>query len=81
MKRRVEKKVERRMLVDVLCEKQRRIDEYERFIGDLLIMLHKKEPQCVIKHGYPDQRVSEMGFIWDEVLKLLKKEEKYEGTV
>lgn len=71
MKRRVVKKVERRMLADVLCEKQQRIDEYERYIGDLLVMLCAGREQLVLEHGYPDQLVDEMRFIWNKVRDLI----------
>jgi hypothetical protein len=50
MKRRTVNKVERMQLVDKVCELQRQIDEYERYMGDIFIMLFKEEPQNVIEH-------------------------------
>lgn len=47
------------------------VDEYQRFLGDLLIMLVKREPQCVLEHSIPGD--DKMGWIWDEVHKLIKE--------
>lgn len=47
------------------------LDEYQRFLGDLLIMLAKKEPQCVLEHSVPGD--DKMGWIWKEVHKLIKE--------
>ena len=47
------------------------LDEYERFLGDLLIMLVKREAQCVIEHSVPGD--DKMGWIWNEVRKLIKE--------
>lgn len=73
MKRRVVKKVEKRMLVDKVCELQREICEHERFEGELLVMLVKRNPEMtVIKHGSSDY----FGIIWDRVVELLKENER-----
>lgn len=69
MKKRVVKKAERVMLVDKVCELQMQIDEYERFIGDLLIMLTKREPQLVLVHKCGDFA----GVVWEQTLKLIKE--------
>lgn len=72
MKKRIIKKVERRLIVDKICELQERIDEYDRFLGDLLIMLTKRKPQVVIKHYagcFADM-------IWDEAANLIKENEE-----
>jgi len=74
MKRRVVKKVERMQLVDKVCELQRQIDEYDRFLGDLLIMLNKKEPQTVIKHECGDWA----DWIWEKVRDLIKENKEHE---
>lgn len=71
MKKRVIKKVEKRLIVDKLCELQKKIDEYERFMGDLFIMLYKRKPQLVIKHDAGEFADS----IWNEVVKLIKENE------
>ena len=68
MKNRVVKKVEKRMLVDKVCELQREICEHERFEGDLLVMLMKGEPQFVLEHQCGDYA----GLIWKKVCDLLK---------
>lgn len=71
MKKRVIKKAERMMLVDKLCELQTQIDEYERFLGDLFIMLHKREPQVVIEHQCSDFA----GMLWNDTLELIRENE------
>ena len=71
MKKRVIKKVEKRLIVDKLCELQKEIDEYERFMGDLFIMLNKRKPQWVIKHDAGEFA----DLIWDEAVKLIKENE------
>lgn len=69
MKKRVIKKVEKRLIVDKLCELQKKIDEYERFLGDLLVMLSRKKSSVVIKHECGDYA----GWIWDETERLIKE--------
>lgn len=69
MKRRVVKKVEKGLMVDKICELQARIDEYERFLGDLLVMLSRKKSSIVIKHECGDYA----GWIWDETERLIKE--------
>ena len=73
MKKRVIKKVERHMLADKICELQRQIDEYDRFLGDLLIMLVKKNPDIwVIRHDFIKD--NDYGnFIWIKVRELIKE--------
>ena len=70
MKGRIEKKVERSMMASKICELQRTIDEYERFVGDLLMLVIKKEDRWVIEHDLPNSRAS---FLWDEVCKMKNK--------
>lgn len=69
MKNRVVKKVEKRMLVDKVCELQQEICEHDRFEGDLLVMLMKGEPQFVLEHKCGDYA----GLIWNKVRDLLKE--------
>ena len=52
-------------------ELQKKIDEYECFMGDLLIMLNKRKPQFVIKHDAGEFA----DWIWDEAVKLIKENE------
>jgi hypothetical protein len=55
--------------VDGLLELQRKIDEYERFLGDLTVMLMcpEKEHRCI-------QHNVELGdFIWRKVEELIKE--------
>lgn len=76
MKNRVVKKVERKMLVDKLCELQREICEHERFLGDMLIMLcsPRTENRQFIKHGTANCDYFEP--VWDRVVALVKENEK-----
>lgn len=67
MKRRIVKKVERMQLVDKVCELQRQIDEYERYMGDILIMLFREEPQKVIEHT----GIWEGNTIWNRIKELI----------
>lgn len=76
MKNRIAKKVEKRTLADKLCELQREICEHERFLGDLLIMLSKRVPQCVIEHD-----VENGDWIWDEVLKLINENKELKAKL
>lgn len=69
MKSRVVKKVEKGQLVVAVCSLQRTICEYERFLGDLLIMLSKRKPQCVLEHDCGEFA----GWIWDETKKLIEE--------
>lgn len=69
MKKRVVKKAERFMLVDKVCELQRRIYEYERFLADLLLLLcARKTDLQVLKHD-----VEGADWIWNRVKMLLKE--------
>ena len=75
MKRRIEKKVERSMMASKICELQQKIDEYNRFLGDLTIMLVKKTPgMWVIEHDVEGDNY--MSWIWDECEKLLKENDR-----
>lgn len=84
MKKRVSKKRDKQLTSFALaCERiantvvekvsnalalQKKLDEHERFLGDLLIMLCKREPQCVLEHD-----VCEGKWIWNEVCKLIEE--------
>lgn len=76
MKNRIVRKAEKRMLADKLCELQRKICEHERFEGDLLIMLAKRVPQCVIEHD-----VENGDWIWDEVRKLINENKELKAKL
>lgn len=69
MKSRTVKKLEKHVLTEKVCELQRQICEYERYCGDLLIMLSKGEPQCVVVH----EGVWEGAWIWEKVHELLRE--------
>ena len=77
MKNRVVKKVEKRMLVDKVCELQREICEHERFEGDLFVMLMKGEPQLVLEHQCGDLA----RLVWDKVRDLLKENEELKEKI
>ena len=68
MKQRVVKKVEKRMLVDKVCDLQREICEYDRFIGDLVVMLSKGQPKVVLEHKCHELA----GWVWDLVYNLIQ---------
>lgn len=72
MKRRIENKVERSMMTSKICELQQKIDEYNRFLGDLTIMLVKKAPDmwCVEHDVEGDISIS---WVWDKCAELLKE--------
>lgn len=70
------RKAEKRTLADKLCELQRKICEHERFEGDLLIMLSKRVPQCVIEHD-----VENGDWIWDEVRKLINENKELKAKL
>lgn len=72
MKTRVVRKVEKGQLVVAVCSLQRQICEYQRFLGDLLIMLSKRKPQSVIKHDCDDFAE----WIWDQTAKLIEENEE-----
>lgn len=72
MKRRTVNKVERRTLVDKVCELQMQIDEYERFLGDVLVMLSKGRSSCVIEHNCGDYAP----WIWRRIEELLVENAK-----
>jgi hypothetical protein len=52
-----------------ICELQRTIDEYERFVGDLLILVIKGD-RFALEHDLPN---SNAGVLWDEVYKMRNK--------
>lgn len=72
MKQRIVKKVERRMLVDKVCELQREIDEHDRFLGDLMLMLVKNNPDhMVLKYAFTTNDYA--NFIWKKAQELIKE--------
>lgn len=73
MKNRTVKKIERMVLVEKVCELQRGIDEYDRFLGDLMLMLITNNPEhkalasdLAKNHDYANE-------IWNRVVKLMKE--------
>ena len=75
MNRRIEKKVERSMMASKICELQQKIDEYNRFLDDLTIMIAKKNPDMwCVAHGVDGDNY--MGWLWDECVKLLKENDR-----
>lgn len=73
MKNRTVKKVERMVLVEKVCELQSGIDEYDRFLGDLMLMLITNNPEhkalasdLAKNHDYANE-------IWNRVVKLMKE--------
>lgn len=63
------------MIVEKLCELQSIIDEYERFHGDLFIMLAKRRTgQIFLKHKVPGDNFME--FIWDKCERLIEENEE-----
>ena len=71
MRRRVANKVERQSLVDKVCELQRQICEYERYVKDLAVMLAKGEVLTVVKHEVPYPA----DWVWDEIRKIIKEKD------
>ena len=72
MKRRVVKKVEKMMVVEKLCQLQQEIDEHERFLGDLMIMLITDNPDhkaLAVDLIYTNE-------IWRRVQKLMQDNRK-----
>lgn len=57
--------------VSLALHLQRDIDEYQRYLGDLLVMLVKREPQCVLEHKVPGDDY--MPLIWDKIKELIKE--------
>lgn len=73
MKNRTVKKIERMALVEKVCELQSGIDEYDRFLGDLILMLITNNPEhkalasdLAKNHDYANE-------IWNRVVKLMKE--------
>ena len=77
MKKMVAKKVERLALVDTVLQLQRQIDEYERYLADLLIMMLKGKPQCVLVHT----GIFEGELIWDKVKELVEENAELRGKI
>jgi hypothetical protein len=50
-------------LVDKVCELQRQLCEYERYVNNLAIMLSKGEAQTVRKHDVPYPA----DWVWDKI--------------
>lgn len=69
MKRRVRNKVERQSLVEKVCELQREICEYERFLKSLIVTLIKEEDFPVVKFDLPDLA----SLVWQQCIKLIKE--------
>lgn len=57
--------------VSMALHLQRDIDEYQRYLGDLLVMLAKREPQCVLEHKVPGDDY--MPYIWDKIKELINE--------
>ena len=57
-------------LAEKICELQRQICEYERFVSDLAIMLAKKEVQTVRKHDVPYPA----DWVWDKIRDMVNAE-------
>ena len=57
-------------LVDKVCELQRQLCEYERYINDLAIMLSKREIQSVRKHDVPYPA----DWVWDKIKSIINAE-------
>lgn len=69
-------------VVEEIVKLQSRIDEYNRFFDDLLVMLARRDPEySSVKHGTDeDSEASIMHCTWmeaREVLKELKAEKEY----
>lgn len=79
MKSRVVKKVERRTLVDKVCELQRDIDEYGRFHMDLLVMLMKRRSQVMVEHKVKGDDY--MDVIWRECEKLVEENKELKAKL
>lgn len=63
-------------IADKLCELQRDIDEHDRFLGDLTVMLSKRVPQRVVKHD-----VWMAGWIWDAVRDLIEENKEMKAKL
>lgn len=58
-------------LVDKVCELQRQICEYERYVKDLAVMLAKGEVLTVVIHEVPYPA----DWVWDEIEKIIKEKD------
>lgn len=77
MKNRIAKKAEKRMLTDKLCELQREICEYERFVSDLVIMLSKGKSITVAKYTCNECA----SWIWDHVQILIHENKELKAKM
>lgn len=77
MKNRVIKKAQKLMLVDKMCELQREICEYERFVNDLIIMLSKRRIQVVMEHTCNEWA----GWIWDHIENLIQENKELKAKM
>ena len=87
MKKRVANKSDKKLTnLAIVCERiantvvdkvsgalklQATIDEYQRFLGDLLIMTIKGEQQCVVEHNVDGDQY--MTLIWNNVRSIIKE--------
>ena len=77
MKQKVVKKVEKRMLVDKVCDLQREICEYERFLGDLIILLAEKKSHTAIENHCHECA----GWIWDKIDGLIQENKELKAKL
>lgn len=68
MRRATASKTDGGTLVDKVCELQRQICEYKRYVGDLAIMLSKGEVLTVRKHDVPYPA----DWVWDKIRDMVK---------
>lgn len=56
---------------------QQKIDEHERCLDGLLILLARRnEEYTQVKNGFDDESSSMMGFVWEEATRLVKDYKK-----
>lgn len=67
-------KTEARTLVDKVCELQKKIDEHDRFLQDLLVMVCKRNPDHVaVQHGVDYYDGTLMSSVWGVVRDAIKE--------
>lgn len=67
-------KVEARALADKVCELQQKIDEHDRFLTDLLVMVCKRNPDHVaVEHGVDYYDGTMMSSVWGVVRDAIKE--------
>lgn len=67
-------KVEARALADKVCELQQKIDEHDRFLTDLLVMVCKRNPDHVaVQHGVDYYDGTMMSSVWGVVKDAIKE--------